>query len=159
MSENPFQYSRFEPSRLDFEGVKRIETDPAEDLEAMRKFYENTGRAQEFEKLMNQEPIPPLEEKFQKILARIDIEMLERTMKKIKTIFAPPFPHHVEPEDILSPDELKNLVDALAIAAYDEKFAPSGAVAIENKLGDNRILEPADIDLLEKSIETFKKFV
>ncbi|MFA6446797.1 MAG: hypothetical protein WCW31_00900 [Patescibacteria group bacterium] len=132
---------------------------PAEkSLQDLKTFYKKTGKLDEL-KALEGPLVPVLPEKYLKMLKSIDLEMVERTMKKIKTIFAPPFPFHVEPEDILSPDELKNLVDALAIAAYDQKFLLTGAVAIENKIADNQILEPKDIELLEKSIEDFKKYV
>ncbi len=121
-------------------------------------FYKQTGKLDEL-KALEDPPAPVLPEKYLKILRSIDLEMVDRTMEKIKEIFKDPFPHYVEPEDILSPDEVKNLVDALAIAAHDQGFDPSGAVSIENRIADNQILEPKDIELLEKSIEAFKKYI
>lgn len=159
MFENPFKYSRLQPNRLDFKGMKKIRTDSAEDAEALRRFYENTGRSDEHEKMLGRELTPPLPEAYLKILKRIDTDLLEQTMKKIETTFEPPFPHNIKPNDVLNRVELDNLGDALVIAAHDQNFDPTGAMAIENTLADNQILEPEDIELLKKSIKDFSKYI
>lgn len=132
---------------------------PAErSLKDLMAFYKQTGKLDELKELEKAYGLSSLGDEYYEKLASIDREMLEKTMRKIKNIFAPPYQRNLDSKG-LAPNELKILTDALYIVVQNQGTGSAGAATIKNKLAGGQILELADIESLKTSMEDFWKYV
>ncbi len=121
-------------------------------------FYKQTGKLDELKELEKAYGLSSLGDEYYEKLASIDREMLEKTMRKIENIFAPPYQRSLDSKG-LAPTELKILTDALYVVVQNQGAGSTGAAVIKNKLETGQILEPADIELLKTSMKDFWEYV